>query len=64
MQPHPVSGRDPTDDRTVDLESWLAFERLRRADRLRAAFPELAMVQLPLDLHERRARQIRTAGGW
>lgn len=57
-------GRDPADRRTIDLEAWLHAERVRRADRLRAAHPELPMVQLPLDLHPRIARRATGTGRW
>ncbi len=53
MHGPPRIGRDPTDVQTVDLEAWISAERRRRADRLRAAHPDLPMVQLPLELHPR-----------
>lgn len=52
----PIGGRDPRDRATIDLEELIALQTRARADRLRAAFPGLAMVQLPLVLHERAAR--------
>lgn len=55
MAETPRIGRDPGDARTVDLEAWITDERRRRADRLRAAHPDLPMVQLPLDLYARAA---------
>lgn len=52
----PISGRDPRDRATIDLEDLIALQSRARADRLRAAYPGLAMVQLPLVLHDRAAR--------
>lgn len=48
----PMRGRDPRDRATIDLEELIAYTARTRADRLRAAYPGLAMVQLPLMLHE------------
>lgn len=53
MNTTPSEGRDRSDERTVDLEAWIIDRRRRLADRLRAAHPELPMVQLPLVLYDR-----------
>lgn len=52
----PIRGRDPRDRATIDLEELIAYTARTRADRLRAAYPGLAMVQLPLMLHEHAMR--------
>lgn len=49
-------GRDPRDRLTIDLEDLIRHHRHAEAARLRAAHPELPMVQLPLTLYDRAAR--------